>query len=163
MKGSSMARSLELDDLYSIPFVSDPHLSPDGAVVAFVRTQADKEADEDRSTIWVVPAAGGESRELTTGGKDFSPRWSPDGRHLAFVSKRGEGGAQLYVLPFDDGGEARKLTDLPLGAGAPVWSPDGSTVAFTSNAAVNSISLIRYPPRFVCIRPGICSSSLVFL
>src|SRR5437763_2524887 len=127
-----MPRPLELDDLFAIPFASDPQLSPAGDAVAYVLTTADRESDENRSAIWVVPAAGeGDPRELTTGEHDTSPRWSPDGRKLAFVSKRGEGPAQLYVLP-TSGGEARKLTDLPLGAGQPVWSPDGSKVAFAA-------------------------------
>src|SRR5205085_10559229 len=90
-KGGSMGRPLKLDDLYAIPFASDPQLSPDGRTVAFVRTQADREADEDRSTIWIVPVSGGEPRELTTGRNDLAPRWSPDGGRLAFVSKRGDG------------------------------------------------------------------------
>ena len=126
-----MTRPLTLEDQLAIPFASDPNLSPDGRTVAFVRTLADRDADEDRSTIWTVSVAGGEPRELTTGGHDAAPRWSPDGTKLAFVSKRGDGPAQLYVLP-TNGGEARALTDLPLGAGPAVWSPDGSTIAFAA-------------------------------
>src|SRR5947208_6584901 len=127
-----MARPLELDDLYAIPFASDPQLSPAGDEVAYVLTTADRDADENRSAIWVVRAEGeDEPRELTTGEQDTSPRWSPDGRRLAFVSKRGDGPPQVYILP-TSGGEARKLTDLPLGAGQPVWSPAGSKVAFAA-------------------------------
>src|SRR5438309_5427537 len=127
-----MPRALELDDLYAIPFASDPQLSPRGDAVAYVLTTGDREADENRSAIWLVPVSGdGPPRELTTGREDTSPRWSPDGERLAFVSKRGDGPAQIHVLP-TSGGEARTLTDLPLGAGRPVWSPDGSRMAFAA-------------------------------
>ena len=84
-------RRLELDDLYRLPLVSDPQISPDGRQVAFVVTTADREKDVNRSRIWIVPADRSEpARELTAADKDAAPRWSPDGRWLAFVAARGE-------------------------------------------------------------------------
>src|SRR5438105_4567655 len=127
-----MPRPLELEDLHAIPFASDPQLAPDGSAVAYVLTTADREADRNRSAVWLVPASGGgEPRALTRGDADSAPRWSPDGTQLAFVSKRGDGPPQLFVLP-TSGGEARKATDLALGAGQPMWSPDGSKIAFAA-------------------------------
>ncbi|MGH2685873.1 MAG: TolB family protein, partial [Actinomycetota bacterium] len=128
-----MTRPLELDDLYAVSLPSDPQLSPDGERVAFVLTGADREADEDRSSIWLVPAGGGESERLTSGTSDLAPRWSPDGMTLAFLSTRGEEGSksQIHLLPVG-GGEAHAITELPLGAGEPVWSPDGDRVAFAA-------------------------------
>src|SRR5439155_8674766 len=71
---------------------------------------------------------------LTAGDKqDSQPRWSPDGQQLAFVSNR-TGLNQLWILPVE-GGEARRLTDHPIGVGSPVWSPDGRQLAFVARGA----------------------------
>src|SRR5579884_2793269 len=110
-------------DLLELATASDVQLSPDGRLVAYVRTEIDADADAYRSAIWVVPASGGTPVPFTRGPRDWSPRWSPDGRWLAFLSDRDGGHAQLYVLPMA-GGEARRLTSQPLGVGEPAWSPD---------------------------------------
>jgi dipeptidyl aminopeptidase/acylaminoacyl peptidase len=119
-------RPLRHDDLWAIAIPSDPQLSPDGRQVAYVVTTADQERDDYYSRIWIVPAAGGEPRLLTFGPRDLSPRWSPDGSRLAFLSS-----GQIHVWPLD-GGEPTRLTDLRDGAGEPVWSPDGAHVAFAA-------------------------------
>lgn len=134
-------RPVQPEDLLRIKTVTDVQLAPDGRRVAFVVTELDADADEVRSTIWLVTADGGRPVQLTYGPRrDGAPRWSPDGRFLAFLSDRpnpagGHGRAgdrpQLYVLPMD-GGEPRRLTDLPLGAGPAVWSPDGRAIAFAA-------------------------------
>lgn len=121
-----MPRGMNTEDLFQIQWVSDARLSPDGRTVAFTVTRLEKEADDYRSTIWTVPAAGGTPRQLTTGkGKDTTPRWSPDGTRLAFLSDRMGGKPQIYIIDVS-GGEALRLTDIKQGAGALVWSPDGS-------------------------------------
>ena len=108
------------EDLLRIRFVSDPQLSPDGRRVAFVVTTLSEARDEYLSTIWMVDADGGEARPFTGGrGATPRPRWSPDGRWLAFVSERErKGKGQLYVMPAD-GGEPVRLTDLRPGVRAP--------------------------------------------
>jgi len=122
-------RDVRPEDLAAIATVGDAQLSPDGETVAFVRTDIDLASDEYRSTIWTVPAAGGEPAQLTRGPhRDTAPRWSPDGRTLAFLSDR-DGAAQLYLLP-RTGGEARCVTVLPYGAGPAAWAPDGTRLAF---------------------------------
>ncbi len=124
-------------DVYGYRYVSDPQLSPDGARVAYVLTHIDREEDEYRSAVYVVPSDGSsEPRRYTYGPKkDTAPRWSPDGTQLLFVSDRGEK-PQIYVMPAD-GGEARKVTSVPNGAGDPAWSPDGTRVAFISKTGVD--------------------------
>ncbi|WP_218125727.1 TolB family protein [Sinosporangium album] len=122
-----MAR-LTIEDLYRLAVPGDPQLRPDGGAVAYTLTRSDRETDENTSEIWLA-APGSPPRRLTGGRRDSSPRWSPDGRTLAFL-RASEGPPQIWLLPMD-GGEARRLTDAKLGAGAPVWSPDGTAIAFS--------------------------------
>src|SRR5260370_9182615 len=84
-----MSRLITIEDLYAIKFLSRPRISPDGQRVAFVVTTIDERKHEYRSSIWVVPSAGGEAKRFTTGlARTNSPAWSPAGRCLAFVSER---------------------------------------------------------------------------
>src|SRR5262245_35259959 len=126
-------RPMVPEDLLRVRFLSDPQFHPDGRRVAFVVTTLSEARDEYLSTIWVVDVGGGEPRPFTRGPRrDTAPRWSPDGRWLAFVSEREKKGkGQLHVMP-TDGGEALRLTDLKPGVTTPVWSPDGRWLAFVS-------------------------------
>src|SRR5258708_3849602 len=90
-----MSRSITIEDLYSIKFLSRPRISPDGQRVAFVLTTIDEYKQEYRSSIWVAPTNGGKARRFTAGnGNSHSPGWSPDGRWLPFVS-----GPESEALP----------------------------------------------------------------
>jgi dipeptidyl aminopeptidase/acylaminoacyl peptidase len=127
---SASLRAITPEDLLRLTSVSDVQISPDGRTIAYVAGRADLQDDSNKSAIWLVPADGGAPRRFTYGDHDSAPRWSPDGRTLAFLSDRA-GKPQIFVLPAD-GGEASKLTDLPDGAGVPVWSPDGARIAFAA-------------------------------
>ena len=120
---------MQPDDVYELTGAGDPRISPDGSRVAYVVAYDRPRESEYRSAIWVAPLDGaGEPRRFTSGEKrDGSPRWSPDGRWLAFVSNRGDEKAQgqLYVIPAE-GGEARKLTELKESVSDVVWSPDST-------------------------------------
>ena len=107
--------------------------APDGTRVAFTVTEPAHGTTRARA-IWVVDVATGHARQLTFSGKsDSSPRWSPDGRSLAFLSDR-DGAAQLYLLPIG-GGEAQKLTDRKDRIAEFRWSPDGARIALLMPAA----------------------------
>jgi dipeptidyl aminopeptidase/acylaminoacyl peptidase len=123
--------TLDADTAYRLNTVFDPQISPDGKRVAYVVRSADREKDARESSIWVAPIDGKfPTRRFTSGPKDGAPRWSPDGRYLAFVSGR-NGKNQVFIAPLD-GGDPRQLTDVPHGAGDPAWSPDGRRIAFTA-------------------------------
>ncbi|MEX2393326.1 MAG: S9 family peptidase [Actinomycetota bacterium] len=119
-------RPLKVDDIHRIREAADPRLSPDGSQLVFVVTSVDRTADENRSSIWISRNGAG-PQPLTTGNADMHPRFAPDGSRLAFLRRDG-GPAQIWLLPLA-GGEARKLTDLPLGAAGFEWSPDGTRLA----------------------------------
>lgn len=123
-------RAITVDDLNRIQHIEDPQISPDGRWVAYVQVTPDAfEAGYTRN-IYLQPAGGGDVVQLTRGGKDAQPRWSPDSQTLAFVSARSDQ-PQIYLLPIHtSGGEARQLTAHANGASSPAWSPDGASMAY---------------------------------
>ncbi|MEE9269698.1 MAG: S9 family peptidase [Candidatus Krumholzibacteria bacterium] len=126
------AKSLTFEDFISLGRVSDPQISPDGRHVAFVVNYQSMKENSGNSDIYLVPMRGGAARRLTQSPKsDTHPRFSPDGKWIAFTSSR-SGKSQVWVLP-TRGGEARQVTDLSTGASNPEWTPDGSYIIFTSS------------------------------
>jgi dipeptidyl aminopeptidase/acylaminoacyl peptidase len=124
-------RPLTFDDLMSIERISEPMVSPDGQWVAYTVAKADVAANRLTRNIWIVSTNGtSEPRQITRGGSDGRPRWSPNSKRLAFVSSR-TGTEQIYLLSLN-GGEGDPLTTLSTGAGNEQWSPDGQWIAFTS-------------------------------
>ncbi len=112
-------RPITETDLLKFQWVTDPQISPDGREVAYVLVQVNEKEDRYDTSLWSVATSGsGAPKRLTAGPRDSSPRWSPDGRTVAFVRAAGEKDKpQIFLLPMS-GGEARKLTDLPKGASA---------------------------------------------
>ena len=124
-------RAITFDDLIKLHRVSGATLSKDGQWVAYAVSTPDLDANRSFTNIWVVSIAGGTPKQVTQGGRDNSPAWSPDGGTLAFLSAR-DGNSQVYLLSMA-GGEAKKLTQLSTGADLFHWSPDGKLIAFTSS------------------------------
>jgi dipeptidyl aminopeptidase/acylaminoacyl peptidase len=123
---------IAVQDFYHVRHLQDPRLSPDGSSVAYVLMEVDRANNTYRSAIWIAPVDGGPGKQFTNGEKrDTSPRWSPDGQRLAFVSNRHGDANQIYLIDLD-GGEARRLTRVESGATDPAWSPDGRRIAFRS-------------------------------
>ena len=124
-------RPITFEDLTKIQRISDPQVSPDGKWVAYVQGTVDLEANKTIRHLWLVPTEGGEPRQLTRGeGSDTHPRWSPDGKSIAFISTRG-GTSQIWIVPID-GGEARQVTSLSTEADGVTWAAKANMLVFTS-------------------------------
>src|SRR5437773_511789 len=128
-----------IDDLLKVRRVSDLQGSPKGDLVAFPITDVDRVANKGTTQISVVPLGAGEVRQLTNDEhSSASPRWSPDGEKLAFISAR-DGEDQIWTIDVSSGA-LKKITSLSTGAGDPVWSPDGNWLAFASDVYPECLS-----------------------
>ena len=136
-------RNITEKDLFNFVWIGDPQVSPDGARVAFVRVTVNDKKDGYNTAIWTVTTATGETRQLTNGPRDTSPRWSPDGKYLVFVRAPEVSGhtepPQLFMLAMA-GGEPFQFTTLPRGAGGPQWSHDGKMIVFYNSATPEDIA-----------------------
>jgi dipeptidyl aminopeptidase/acylaminoacyl peptidase len=129
----TLAKSrIQADDLYRFELITDCRISPDGRVVVYVLNRVERKTEKKYSNLWMVPVVAGKPWQFSQGNQsDSSPRWSPDGSKIAFLSNRG-GATQshLYMIP-TNGGEARKVSDIRGEFGDFVWSPDGRHIVFT--------------------------------
>src|SRR5438876_4296289 len=136
-------RNITEKDLFSFNWIADPQVSPDGSRVAFVKVTVNERKDGYNTAIWTVSTATAETKQLTSGMRDSSPRWSPDGKYLVFVRVPEKDGRpdqpQLFMLSMD-GGAAFQFTSLPRGAGNPQRSPAGTMFSFQNGATTEEIA-----------------------
>ena len=126
-------RAVTAEDLWTLPRVGAPVAFPDGQSLVVPVTRWNIEKNESRTQLFRVPIGGGTAVAITTPDASASePRVSPDGRQLAFTRKDANNKPQLMLMSLE-GGEPRKLTDLPLGVFDPRWLPDGSGLVFAAN------------------------------
>ena len=124
-------------DVFELEYATDPQIASDGEHIAYVRRSNDIMTDRTRSNIWLLRADGSDHRPLLSGTANYSsPRWSPDGTRLAYLSNE-ERGSQLYVRWMDTG-QTALLTNIQNSASNISWSPDGQTIAFNMNVEFDS-------------------------
>jgi dipeptidyl aminopeptidase/acylaminoacyl peptidase len=130
------ARPMTAVDLIDVPRLSDPHLSPDGTHIVFLRSDADWHANRRIAHVWRAVVATGETTQLTAASEgETHPRWSPDGRTIAFIAKRsGDDVAQIYLLAVA-GGEATRLTAHDTAPTSLAWLPNGQALLFLAPEA----------------------------
>ena len=127
------SRLLTAEKMWALKRLGDPAISPDGATAVLPVTTYDLVENKGLTDLWLLPVAGRPARQLTSDkASDTQPTVSPDGKWIAFISKRADDSEnQVYVIAAD-GGEARRVTNIPTGASVPKWFPDSKRIVFVS-------------------------------
>ena len=138
----TVAEPLNAMDLFDLQWIKDPRISPDGKHIVYERHRFDVMTDANRSSLWIIDTDGSNHEPLTgTAGTAAMPRWSRDGKRLAYVSDEA-GSSQIHVLWMDSGNSVA-ITNLQAKPGSLTWSPDGSHLAFTQFVAEKREPIFR--------------------
>lgn len=133
-------------DVFQLEYASDPQISPDGTHIVYVRNFMDIKTDRQRSNLWTIRFDGTEHRPLTSGNdNNFSPRWSPDGRRLAYISTAS--GSPQITIRWMDTGLCAKVSNLTQRPASMTWSPDGQKLAFTMFVPEKPEIFVPMPPK----------------
>lgn len=143
MAGTAEARTLQLDDYLDWEEVADAQVSPDGERILYTRIRVDKFKDRRDSEVWQMDADGSRNRFLVKGGM---PRWSPDGRRIAYIGEA-DGKAQLFVRWMDAEGAVSQVTHDQYAPNQFAWSPDGNWIAFRAQVKAGPSFAIELPAR----------------
>lgn len=139
---------IDLSAFRALIMPSAPQIAPDGRSVAFIRSSRDYSADKNRRALMLVSTAGGAPRALTSGHNASSPRWSPGGHRLAYLSRGAHSRRQVFVYDLRSAA-SRALTAAPRGVEQFAWSPHGKRILFvTENAAPNAAAAARHDNLF---------------
>ncbi len=166
LSASATAQSNRLTawDVFHLEYATDPQISPDGKKIIYVRQFAEVMTDRNLSNLWIINFDGSDHRPLTTGNRsDLSPRWSPDGARIAFISDQ-EGTPQIYVRWMDTG-QTAKLTNLQYPPAGINWSPDGKQISFTSFVPDKPVQIGNVPsppPGAKWAEPAVLIDKLVY-
>lgn len=129
-------RPIKAEDLQRFQLAGEPQISPCGGSIVYSVTWINKEKNQYDSTLWMV-RDGGKPVRFTGGNNDSRPQFSPDGKTVAFLSRR-SGQSQVWVMPVD-GGEARQVTKIQGGVGQFKWMPDGHGFALLANLTTEGL------------------------
>ena len=140
-------KHLTREDVFALEYAADPQISPDGKSILYVRRSNDIMTDRTRSNIWIAATDGSRHRPLFSAVDSYSsPRWSPSGDRIAYVTAAEGRGAQIYVRYMDTGDTVR-VTDLQKPPRSMAWSPDGSHIAFLMEVSVKGKSMVSPPSK----------------
>ncbi|MBV8727127.1 MAG: S9 family peptidase, partial [Candidatus Eremiobacteraeota bacterium] len=131
---TAAATPMAAEDLFKLSFVGDPAISPDGRQIVFVVSRMNGPGDRYDTNLWTMSTNGGAPRQLTTGGRDSNPVWSPDNLHIAFVRSAKKARSQIYLYDLRSK-RIKRLTNLKGGAQGPLYSNHGALIAFSVNSA----------------------------
>ena len=151
------AKPMQYMDIFELEVAADVQISPDGSRIAYVRRSMDVMKDSTRGSIWLIDSTGENHRPLLSDIASYSsPRWSPDGTRLAYVTAAGVHGAELHVI-WLDGGQSALLTQLPSAPSNLSWSPDGTKIAFSALVESKAPKLATQPkaPKGATWAPGV--------
>lgn len=141
------ARKFTGADLFGLSVAADPQISPDGSKIAYVRRTNDIMTDRAVSSIWLIDVASGAETPLVTGeGMHVSPRWSPDGKRLAYISTQSGGGPELHARWMATG-QSANITALAQSPRGIAWSPDGKTIAYSARVPEAGLKLGSAPAK----------------
>ena len=133
-------------DVFELEVATDTQISPDGSRIAYSRVSKDIMTDRSVSNVWIVDANGEHHRPLLSGAQSYgSPRWSPSGDRLAYVTSVADRGSQIHVRWMDTG-QTAMLSNVRGGPSSLTWSPDGKQIAFEMFVKADGASLASPPP-----------------